>query len=368
MDKRKHPSHRTLGAVRAQIGRVARDKAKAAPTSITLTSRSKGTSAFACASDTTTVAGLLESHEELFAAVAFDNEALLGLLDDPVQSSSASSVVIPAQGQRKSKRSKRRAAKAIASYAYQHISSDARHLLCFINVGIDIAFVFHHASGYICVFESPLFNCFTPRSVHGPFEETLRQQAAQSQELEAKLTKVIDRSQEKITKLEGELSDVRDELENTMGSLATLSALHEDLVDDLHGQDGWLASPRRDTTELDIIKLRHLLDRAQEVLAAAAVDRKASRGAPTATRITVAMNLIPEARRTKQVQMLLGSAPAMEMLVERGPPIRRCGNDVAHPKNTDGDRFEGPIQRRHHAGERATLALIRDAVYLNSSS
>jgi hypothetical protein len=128
---------------------------------------------------------------------------------------------------------------------------------------------------------------------------------------------------------------------------------------------------------LDRIKLRHLLNRGQEILAVAAGLTNSSFGASWAwrealgssddlpTRLTEARALFdrPGISLNQSTRAFLSSPEGLTLVVEAKSPIRHRGDRVAHPVTVvPRKHFDGPISRNPFASETPGLQALVDLV------
>ncbi|KIL55429.1 hypothetical protein M378DRAFT_182237 [Amanita muscaria Koide BX008] len=127
---------------------------------------------------------------------------------------------------------------------------------------------------------------------------------------------------------------------------------------------------------LDRIKLRHLLNKAQEMLAIATGLRQHDFGASLAwrealgssddlsTRLTLARALLhnPGIQLDQRTQTFISLDPGLILVVEAKSLIRQRGDRVAHPTNITRVLFDGPISRNLYASETPGLQALVDFV------
>jgi hypothetical protein len=102
---------------------------------------------------------------------------------------------------------------------------------------------------------------------------------------------------------------------------------------------------------LDRIKLRHLLNKAQEMLAVAA-------------RLTLARAILhnPGIKLDQPTQTFISLTQGLSLVVEAKSLIRQRGDRVAHPTNITRVLFDGPISRNPYASETPGLQALVDFV------
>ena len=127
---------------------------------------------------------------------------------------------------------------------------------------------------------------------------------------------------------------------------------------------------------LDRIKLRHLLNKAQEILAIATGLTQDKFGASLAwrealgssddlsTRLTLARTLLdkPGIKLDQRTQTFISLDQGLRLVVEAKSPIRQRGDKVAHPTNITRGLFDGPIMRNPFALETPGLQALADLV------
>lgn len=128
---------------------------------------------------------------------------------------------------------------------------------------------------------------------------------------------------------------------------------------------------------LDRIKLRHLLDKAQEMLAVATgLTTQGEFGASLAwrvalgssddlsTRMTLARALLhkPGIKLDQRTQTFISLDQGLSLVVEAKSLIRKRGDRVAHPTNITRLIFDGPILRNPYASETPGLQALVDFV------
>ena len=127
---------------------------------------------------------------------------------------------------------------------------------------------------------------------------------------------------------------------------------------------------------LDRIKLRHLLNKAQEMLAISVGLTNDSFGASLAwrealgtsdelsTRLTVARTLIdrPGISLDHPTRAFLSSPEGLTLVVEARSSIRLRGNKVAHPLVVTRTYFDGPLSRNMMTSETPGLQALVDFV------
>ena len=127
---------------------------------------------------------------------------------------------------------------------------------------------------------------------------------------------------------------------------------------------------------LDRIKLRHLLNKAQEMLAIAARLTQDGFGASLAwrealgpsddlsTRLTLARALLRDSgiELDQRTQTFISLDHGLSLVVEAKSPIRQRGNGVAHPTNVTRIHFNGPISRNPDVSQTPGLQALVDFV------
>jgi hypothetical protein len=127
---------------------------------------------------------------------------------------------------------------------------------------------------------------------------------------------------------------------------------------------------------LDRIKLRHLLNKAQEMLALAAgltqepfgasLSWREALGTPddSSARMTQARALLraPGVRLDQPTERFVSNDDGMRLIVEAISPIRQRGDRVAHPISVPRGQFDGPISRNFHSSETSGLQALADFV------
>ena len=127
---------------------------------------------------------------------------------------------------------------------------------------------------------------------------------------------------------------------------------------------------------LDRIKLRHLLNRAQEMLAIAARLTQDRFGASLAwrealqssddlsTRLTLARALLhnPGITLDQPTQTFVSLEHGLSLVVEAKSLIRQRGDGVAHPTHVTRELFEGPDSRNPYESETPGLQALVDFV------
>ena len=127
---------------------------------------------------------------------------------------------------------------------------------------------------------------------------------------------------------------------------------------------------------LDRIKLRHLLNKAQEMLAVAAGLTQDGFGASLAwrealgssdnmsTRLTLARAILhnPRIKLDQPTQTFISLTQGLSLVVEAKSLIRQRGDRVAHPTNITHVLFDGPISRNQYASETPGLQALVDFV------
>ena len=133
---------------------------------------------------------------------------------------------------------------------------------------------------------------------------------------------------------------------------------------------------KKDTKMLDRIKLRHLLNKAQEMLALAAgltqepfgasLFWREALGTPddTSARLTQARALLcaPGIQLDRSTERFVSSDDGMRLVVEANSPIRQRGDRVAHPVSVPRRHFDGPISRNSYSSETSGLQALADFV------
>ena len=128
---------------------------------------------------------------------------------------------------------------------------------------------------------------------------------------------------------------------------------------------------------LDRIKLRHLLNKAQEMLAIATGLSQGDFGASLAwrealgssddlsTRLTLARALLhkPGIKLDQHTQTFISLDQGLRLVVEANSLIRQRGDRVAHPKNVSRGLFNGPIFRNPYESETPGLQALVDFVF-----
>jgi hypothetical protein len=127
---------------------------------------------------------------------------------------------------------------------------------------------------------------------------------------------------------------------------------------------------------LDRIKLRHLLNKAQEMLAAAAGLTQDGFGASLAwrealgssddlsARLTRAHALLhnPEIKLDQPTQTFISFTEGLSLVVEAKSLICQRGDRVTHPTNITRVLFDGPILRNPYASKTPGLQALVDFV------
>jgi len=127
---------------------------------------------------------------------------------------------------------------------------------------------------------------------------------------------------------------------------------------------------------LDRIKLRHLLNKAQEMLAIAAGLTQDAFGASLAwrealgssddfsTRLARARDLLHNSvvKLDPPTQTFISCPEGMSLVVEARSLIRQRGDKVAHPITITRLHFDGPISRNTYVSETSGLEALVDFV------
>jgi len=127
---------------------------------------------------------------------------------------------------------------------------------------------------------------------------------------------------------------------------------------------------------LDRIKLHHLLNKAQEMLAVATGLTQDGFGASLAwrealgssdnmsTRLTLARAILhnPRIKLDQPTQTFISLTQGLSLVVEAKSLIRQRGNRVAHPTNITRVLLDGPISRNPYASETPGLQALVDFV------
>jgi hypothetical protein len=127
---------------------------------------------------------------------------------------------------------------------------------------------------------------------------------------------------------------------------------------------------------LDRIKLRHLLNKAQEMLAFAAKLTQDRFGASLAwrealrssddlsTRLTLARALLhnPGITLDQPTHTFISLDHGLSLVVEAKSPIRQRGEGVAHPTNVTRELFAGPISCNLYMSETPGLQALVDFI------
>jgi len=127
---------------------------------------------------------------------------------------------------------------------------------------------------------------------------------------------------------------------------------------------------------LDRIKLRHLLNKNQEILAVAVGLKNSSFGALFAwrealgpsddlpTRLVEARALFnhPGVSLDESTQAFISSLEGLSLVVEAKSSIRLCGDRVAHPVTVPRTHFDGPISRNLFPLETPGLRALVDFI------
>jgi len=137
---------------------------------------------------------------------------------------------------------------------------------------------------------------------------------------------------------------------------------------------GWIAN--NDTKMLDRIKLRHLLNKVQEMLAIAAGLTQDAFGASLAWREALGSSDDLSARLTRACDLLHNSGveldppthtfisctEGMSLVVEARSLIRQRGDKVAHPITITRQHFDGPILCNPYVSDTPGLEALVDFV------
>jgi hypothetical protein len=127
---------------------------------------------------------------------------------------------------------------------------------------------------------------------------------------------------------------------------------------------------------LDRIKLRHLLNKAQEMLAIAAGLTQDAFGASLAWREALGFSDDLSARLTRArdllhnsgveldppTQAFISCTEGMSLVVEARSLIRQRGDKVAHPITITHQHFDGPISRNPYVSDTPGLEALVDFV------